>query len=235
MANGEPLLEVITSSVADALAAQQGGAGRLEVIRELACGGLTPPLELVKQILAAVSIPVRVMLRQSDGYEITSDGEKETLCNAARQFSTLGIDGVVLGFVRSGLIDVRLTQEILGSAPSLKATFHHAFEEVDPVIAIRQIKKINQVDRILTQGGAGPWSTKTENLERFQKLADPEIQLIAGGGLDLWKIADLRSRTRIREFHVGRAARVNGAVDGQVTAEQVRALASAANMSRSPG
>ncbi|MBZ5592386.1 MAG: hypothetical protein LAP39_09125 [Acidobacteriia bacterium] len=66
---GVPLLEVIACSVADAVAAERGGAGRLEIVRALEAGGLTPLLSLVKEIVAAVSIPVRVMLRENPGFE----------------------------------------------------------------------------------------------------------------------------------------------------------------------
>ena len=62
------LLEVIVSSVEDALEAEQGGAGRLEVVRSLEVGGLTPSLELVRQICQRVKIPLRVMLRCAESH-----------------------------------------------------------------------------------------------------------------------------------------------------------------------
>jgi copper homeostasis protein len=227
MSNGPQVLEVIACSVADAIEAQQGGAGRLEIISEFVRGGMTPPLELVQQIIAVVSIPVRVMLRESDGYEVRREAEKDRLCEKASQFSSLRIDGVVVGFIRSERIDVEMLQEVLDCAPSLRTTFHHAFEEVDPFLAIRQLKKIKQVDRILTHGGTGSWSARIENLLRYQQQASTEIQIIVGGGLDSDKIARISNTTGIIEFHVGRAARVNGAVDGAVTAEKVKALVAA--------
>ncbi len=64
-----PILQVIACSVADAIEAQRGGAGRLEVVRAMDAGGLTPPVSRVREILAAVSIPVRVMLRENSGFE----------------------------------------------------------------------------------------------------------------------------------------------------------------------
>ena len=38
------LLEVIATSLDDALAAEDGGAGRLEIVHDLERGGLTPPV-----------------------------------------------------------------------------------------------------------------------------------------------------------------------------------------------
>jgi copper homeostasis protein len=227
MLKGTRLIEVIACSVADAIEAEQGGAGRLEIVTDFSRGGMTPPVELVEKIVAAVSIPVRVMLRESDGYEITDTDEMNRLCNAARKFSSLGIDGLVVGFLRSERIDVESTRELLACAPSLRATFHHAFEEVDPFVAIPQIKKLDQVDRILTCGGNGSWSVKIENLARYEQLAGPDVKIIAGGGLDAARIAAIAHKTSIREFHVGRAARANSAVDGEVNAARVRSLLAA--------
>ncbi|HAF21471.1 MAG TPA: hypothetical protein DCK93_00940, partial [Blastocatellia bacterium] len=104
-----PILEVIACSVADAIEAERGGASRLEIIRDFERGGLTPPLQLVRDIVAAVSVPVRVMLRESDGYTIGGEAEIERLCKSAHHLSALQIDGVVLGFLRNGEIEHHLT------------------------------------------------------------------------------------------------------------------------------
>src|SRR5262245_24544307 len=123
------VLEVIVCTVADAIEAEKGGADRLEVISHFERGGLTPSLELVRAIQAAVRLPLRIMLRESDGYQVASDDEIERLCEAAREFAALGVDGVVLGFLRDGKVDSELTRYILDSAPGLNATFHRAFDE----------------------------------------------------------------------------------------------------------
>jgi copper homeostasis protein len=47
-----PLLEVIACSADDAVAAEQGGAGGLEIVRDLELGGLTPPLSVVHQVVS---------------------------------------------------------------------------------------------------------------------------------------------------------------------------------------
>ena len=123
------ILEVIACSVADAIAAQKGGASRLEVVRELDRGGLTPSITLVRAIKEAVDVPLRVMVRESDGYAIADEVEIEKLCEAASELSNLGVDGLVMGFLMRGTIDLELTSRVLDCAPGLNATFHHAFED----------------------------------------------------------------------------------------------------------
>ena len=117
----EMILEVIACSVADAIEAEKGGAGRLEVVRSLDRGGLTPPFELVRAIKDAVDLPLRVMVRESDGYETTGETEIEKLCAAADEFSRLDVDGLVLGFLKGKSIDLDLTARVLAAAPRLKS------------------------------------------------------------------------------------------------------------------
>jgi copper homeostasis protein len=223
-----PVLEVIACSVSDAIEAQRGGADRLEIIRDLQSGGLTPPLELVQDILDAVTLPVRVMLREGHSYEVAGEVERQRLGVAARRLSALnvdGLDGLVLGFLREGEIDVQLTKWVLSCAPNLNATFHHAFEEAeDPLAAIRVLKQLKQVDRILTSGGAGEWPEKIERLSRYEEEVGPEIEILAGGGIEQQSIRMICQATGIREFHIGRAAREPASATGVIRSDRVKAL-----------
>lgn len=229
-----PVLEVIACSVSDAVEAQSGGAGRLEIVRDLARGGLTPSLELVQEILAAVELPVRVMLREGESYEVSGNSERERLCAAARALSALNVDGVVLGFLRGGEVDIQLTESILSCAPNLAATFHHAFEDAaDPVMAIQTLKRVAQVDRILTSGGSGNWIERIQRLARYKEEAGPEIEILAGGGMDQQPIRMICQATDIREFHVGRAAREPASAQGEVRATRVKELVDAIVVSNS--
>jgi len=219
------ILEVIVCSVADAIEARKGGAGRLEVVRELERGGLTPPVELVRAIKNAMDLPLRVMVRESDGYGTSGETEVEKLCAAANEFSKLDVDGLVLGFLKGTTIDLDLTARVLAAARGSKATFHHAFEDAaDQLQAIAEIKKFPQVDRILSHGGPGELDERRQRLDAYAHAATPEITIIAGGGIDSRAIALLQRTTAVREFHVGRAARREFRVDGEVQSELVRAL-----------
>lgn len=219
------VLEVIACSVADAFEAQKGGANRLEVVRDLDRGGLTPAVELVQAIKQAVNLPLRVMVRESVGYATSNHAEVDNLCAAAECFGELGVDGLVLGFLKDGAIDRELTARILACAPNLKATFHHAFEDAASQLkAVSELKRLPQVDRILSSGGSGEIPERVRRLDVYAHAAAPEITMIAGGGIDDRAIELLKRRTVIREFHVGRAARAGFQVAGAVQAELVRQL-----------
>ena len=220
----DALLEVIVTSLDDALEAEQGGAGRLEIVSHLELGGLTPNLETVQKICQHVATPVRVMLRCSESH-IPRPGEVEFLSQQAEVLATLGVDGLVLGFLSEGQIDVASTRRVLSRAPNLRATFHRAFDELPhPVPEVGRLKELRQVDRILTSGGDGPWETRAKRLENYQQVAAPEIKILVGGGLDRVGVERLRSATQLREFHIGRAVRVPGEAGGVVRAERVKEL-----------
>ena len=220
------LLEVIACSVPDAIEAEKGGANRLEIVRELQRGGLTPPLELVTQIKRAVALPLRVMLRENESYKTNSADEIDHLCRAAPHFASVGVDGLVLGFLKDGgEVDVELTQRVLACAPDVRATFHHAFEDaVDKLRALSDIKRLPQVDRILSHGGTDELERRVVRLREYDHAAAPEITILAGGGIDRNAILNIGHETNICEFHVGRAARANFDIDGDVQSSLVRAL-----------
>jgi copper homeostasis protein len=218
------LLEVIVTSLEEALEAERGGAGRLEIVSHLELGGFTPNFETVQKIFQHVAIPVRVMLRCSESHTPGLDAVR-ALSEQAEELGALAVDGLVLGFLRKDRVDVVATQRVLTGAPNLRATFHRAFDETaDPLAEIRQLKEIRQIDRILTSGGDGPWETRVKRLQTYQQTAAPEITILVGGGLDRVGIERLRSETQVHEFHTGRAVRVPGDACGLVQAERVTEL-----------
>ncbi len=220
------LLEVIACSVEDAMAAEAGGADRLEIISHYEVGGLTPPPEMVEEIAARVKLPLRVMVRESEPFEVRDEREIERLCDAARSFAEFGVDGLVLGFLQSGgkAINHDLLARVLAAAPNLKATFHRAVEELpDHQTAIVELKRHAQIDRILTSGGSGDWADKVERFAVWQRLAQPELEILVGGGTDA-EVIRLLKPAGIREFHVGKAVREEQSIDGIVLADKVRAL-----------
>ncbi len=78
------ILEVIVQTVEDARAAARGGADRLEVVRDIASGGLTPSIELVRAIAAETPLPLRVMVRENAGFEARA-GEVRTMRAAVEE------------------------------------------------------------------------------------------------------------------------------------------------------
>jgi copper homeostasis protein len=218
------LLEVIVQTVEDAGAAAAGGADRLEVVRAIRDGGLTPSLDLVRAIRSETSLPLRVMVRENAGYEM-EPGELETLRRTALELQMVGVDGIVLGYARHGVPSLDDVARVLEAVPQIRVTFHRAFDTLaDPLGAIDAISAVPQIDRILTGGGAGAPADRCERLRGYAVRAGGRARIVAGGGLDEPCFA-LLARTRyVDEVHVGRLARENGDPDAPVSLRRMQWL-----------
>ena len=217
-------IEVIVQTVDDARAATDGGADRLEVVRSMRDGGLTPPFSIVEAIKGATSLPLRVMVRENAGFETTGE-ELEELRAAAWSFTKLAVDGLVVGFAKSGELSLPEFASVIEAAPEVPVTFHRAFDSLnDQLSAIDTLRTIRRVDGILTSGGEGRAEERCARLHQFVERAGSRLSIIAGGGVDLETFELLaRSRT-VSWIHVGRAARDGKDPEGPVSVASVRRL-----------
>ena len=223
------LLEIIATSIHDAVEAARGGAHRLEIVRDLHRDGLTPSIDLVREIQREVRLPLRVMVRESDGFACGSEDERRALIDHAAAFDALGVDGIVVGWTRDGRIDEETLAQVLRAAPSVRATFHRAFDALsDPEDALRVLERYPQIDRVLTAGGSSDWPSRCATLTRYAGWATPQITVLPGGGIDGEALRALASCRCLTEAHVGRAARAGRDAGGRVSADTVRALRRAA-------
>lgn len=221
------LLEVIVCSTPDAVEAERGGAGRLEIVRDLERGGLTPPTSLVRAIRDASRLPVRVMIREQSGYGAGSGADLEQMVRYAGEMRAIGVDGLVLGFLRAGGIDTAAMHAIAAAAPGVPITFHHAFDELpDARAALSELNRWPEVDRVLSAGGVGDWTVRARRLGELSRIAGP-LTILAGGGVDEVALRILARTRGIREAHVGRAARTPAAPGRSVDRRAVAVLVAA--------
>jgi copper homeostasis protein len=230
-------LEVIACSLDDALAAQEGGADRIELVRDLASGGLTPPLDLIDDVLARVRIPVRVMVRHTISHVVSDPRDREQLVRIAEGLADRPVDGLVIGAVTDGEPDVALVRDILGASGGKRATFHRAFESLaDPIAALAQLGQVaryddasftsaERLDRILTNGGVGAWAARFSRLQEWHAACPPHLQIILGGGVTSELLSELPGVRGFDEIHLGRAVREPTTDDGRVVARKVEAMA----------
>lgn len=217
--------------MADARAAEKGGADRLEVVRDIRLGGVTPSASLVRAVAAETSLPLRVMVRENAGYG-TDAAELVAMSRAAAQFAEIGIGALVVGFARQGGLLLDELREVLHAAPTLSATFHRAFDSLsDPLSAIDALADVPQVDRILSDGidrrtdigGRDIRAHRCARLREYSDRAGERLTIVAGSGVDEGMLADIALTRCVREVHVGRAAR-DGEREGPVTAARVQRL-----------
>src|SRR5690349_11767127 len=73
------MLEVAANSVASALAAQEGGAGRVELCAALELGGITPSYAEIATARDRLAIPLYVLIRPRAGDFLYNDFECEVM------------------------------------------------------------------------------------------------------------------------------------------------------------
>lgn len=149
-------LEVIAMSVEDAVAAERGGADQLELIADLAVGGVTPSVDVVRGVKAAVDIPVYVIVRPRGGDFVYSEAEVETMVRQAAEVAEAGADAIVVGaLLANGGVDYATVTRV-AEAGGLPVTFHKAFDELPPAAmpdVLDRLAEIAGMQRILTSGG----------------------------------------------------------------------------------
>src|SRR5947209_8353798 len=132
---GRVLLEVCIESVADAKAAEAGGADRLELNSALSLGGLTPSLGTLIEVRAATRVPVVVMARPRAGGFCYDEDEFRVLRQDAELALGNGADGTAFGILTpERAIDVVRCRQLVEQIGAARCVFHRAFDfTFDPV------------------------------------------------------------------------------------------------------
>src|SRR5579863_9360677 len=124
------LLEISVESVEAAMAAERGGAQRIELCSHARLGGTTPGPELMRAVRGRVGFPIYSMVRPRGGNFYCTDSEFQAMRCDVDEAKKFGMDGVVLGLLGAdGKIDVKRTRELVEQARPLPVTFHRAFDE----------------------------------------------------------------------------------------------------------
>ncbi|MFH8289288.1 copper homeostasis protein CutC [Streptomyces sp. NPDC018059] len=205
------VLEVIALDAEDAVAAQAGGADRLELVTDMAADGLTPSRETFAAIRSSVDISLRVMLRLADGF---AAGDVEALVRRARELRAEGADEFVLGFLdEAGGPDLAAVETLVAALDGCRWTFHRAIDRAADRDALRkQLAELPGLDTYLTAGAAGGVDEGLPTLvAEAARRGEPgyEPRLLVGGGLRLEHLPRLKA-AGLDAFHIGGAARPGG-------------------------
>lgn len=198
----ELLLEVAANSVASAVAAQEGGAGRVELCSALELGGLTPSHGQIALARDRLRIPLYVLVRPRAGDFLYNDDECATMLRDIEACVGLGCDGVVIGMLDAdGNVDRRRCAELVSAAKGLGVTFHRAIDvSRDPLQALEDAIALG-CERVLSSGAQPGAPQGVVLLREMVQRAGDRISVMPGAGIDAGNIAALRAQTGAREFH----------------------------------
>ncbi|MDE2247836.1 MAG: copper homeostasis protein CutC [Pseudomonadota bacterium] len=198
----ERLLEVAANSLASALAAQEGGARRVELCTALEAGGLTPSPAQIALARERLRIPLYVLIRPRAGDFLYSDLECEVMSRDIEACAALGCDGVVLGVLDADAgVDMARCRALIAAAGRMGVTFHRAFDvSRDQHQALEDVIALG-CERVLTSGAQ---ATALDGAARIRALiaqADGRLIVMPGAGIDARNIAALATATGATELH----------------------------------
>lgn len=195
--------EVCANSVESCLAAQAGGADRVELCAGIPEGGTTPSygdIATARELLTHTRL--HVIIRPRGGDFLYTPLEQRIMLKDIENARRLGVDGVVFGCLTpEGDIDIALMKQLLEAAQGMSVTFHRAFDVCrQPKQALETLIQLG-CHRILTSGAQPTAEQGIPLLKELQAQADGRIILLSGCGVNENNIARIASETGIREFH----------------------------------
>ena len=213
MSQSHVLLEVIATTVADARFAAQAGANRLELITATGEGGLTPSVGLIEAVVAAVDIPVNVIVRPHSRSFVFDADDYAVMVRDVRATAAAGANGVVIGMLKpDGEIDREGLARAIDAADGLAITFHRAFDETrDLRYALDVLLGFDAVTNVLTSGGKPSVLQAEETIRALvRQAAGSHCTVLAGAGLTVDAVAAFVQATQVNAVHFGSGVRVGG-------------------------
>ena len=169
------------------------GAGRIELCDNLAVGGTTPSLGVIKEAIKLTreqSVGLCVMIRPRGGDFVYTDLEVQAMLTDIRAAKEIGVTCFVLGALTSDRkLDQRVMQLLLAACGEAEVVFHMAFDELAVTDQIEAIDWLSThgVARILTRAGS-PGDRLEQRFAHYHLLlaeAKGKIQILPGGGVTL--------------------------------------------------
>ena len=196
------LFEACVESTVLAIAAEKGGADRIELCADLDIGGVTPPQPMIAETRRLLTIPIHVLIRPRGGDFCYSNEEFELMKSGILFAKNAGVNGIVVGILnKDKTVDVERTKILTELARPMSVTFHRAFDETPgPHRALQDIVGMG-IERLLTSGQK-PTAEEGVSLigELVQRSAD-RLKVMPGGGVNGSNARMIIESTGVREIH----------------------------------
>ena len=179
------IVEVCAFSLESCIAAEKGGAKRIELCGSMYEGGTTPSAGLIQLAKQKVNIEIHAMIRPRGGDFCYSDDEISVMLADIAIAKQFGCEGVVLGVLQpNGEVNILQTKALVALAKPMQVTFHRAIDMTpDYSKALEDIIETG-CDRILTSGQKNTALEGLENIKNLVKHADGRIEIMVGSGVN---------------------------------------------------
>ena len=194
--------EICANSVASCIAAQDGGADRVELCAGIPEGGTTPSVGMIRCARESIGIGLNVIIRPRGGDFLYSESEIREMVYDIEAAKGLGVDGLVFGCLcPDGSVDMENMRLLMEAAGDTPVTFHRAFDHTsDPLKALEDIIELG-CERILTSGCRPTAAEGAPLLAQLVEKAGDRIIIMPGCGVNEGNIAETARLSGAREFH----------------------------------
>jgi copper homeostasis protein len=210
-------IEICAANIQSALAADAGGAHRIELCAGLETGGLTPSAGLVRAAVSQLSIPVCVLIRVREGNFHYNHTELAIMLDDIRFCREAGAAGVVVGALTDTFeLDMPALAAMKEAAGSMELVHHRAFDFVkNPEKALTQLIDLG-FHRVLSSGQKNQAWEGREALAEWIRTFGHQIQIMPGSGVRLDNLAALKAVTQAAHFHLTAKKWVEQAVSNDI-------------------
>lgn len=203
------LIEVIATTVKEALDIEKSGADRIELVSGIIEGGLTPSISLIKAVCEKVTIPVNVMVRPHSKSFIYDSHDLEVIYNDILQIKNTKANGIVFGCLNDDKsINIEVLKKVISLKGDLDLTFHRAIDVTTDIVKEFSNLLNYDITTILTSAGVDNVTTNVDLLNNLHNLASQKnITVLAGSGINLDNVYDFCQEADVTEMHIGSAAK----------------------------
>ncbi|MDR1680180.1 MAG: copper homeostasis protein CutC [Prevotellaceae bacterium] len=228
--NDKRQLEICTYSVAGCIAAQRGGATRVELCAGRHEGGTTPSYGTIISARKYIDIDLHVMICPRGGNFVYTRQELQVMSDDIQLAKQCGVNGIVIGCLTAeGDVDMNACRQLIREASQMSVTFHRAFDECrEPEKALKDIIALG-CHRLLTSGQR---PAAEEGIPLLRELVEqakdkngyPRIIVMPGSGITPGNIAEIARMTGAQEFHTSARATPEGDAHADIIAQCIREL-----------
>jgi len=196
------VLEICAGSIKSALAAQAGGADRIELCDNMLVGGTTPSYGMISICKKLIHIPVFPIIRPRGGDFVYSDEEFEAMKEDIICCKNLGCEGVVFGILNpDASIDIERCAELISLARPMQVSFHRAFDRCNNLQkSLEDIISLGY-ERLLTSGAELQAIDAVQKIRSLVIQSADRISIMPGSGITEKNIVQILNETGAKEFH----------------------------------
>lgn len=197
------LVEACVDTVDSSIAAERGGAGRLELCAALGDAGTTPSAGMIRAVKSRVRIPVVVIIRPRGGGFVYTDTEMDVMRRDIDVARECGADGIAIGLLTPAAgMDVAQMKDLVARAGDMPVTCHRAFDLTSNLNDSLEALVEAGVTRVLTSGGVQTALQGADVIAALRENAGDRIQIMAGGGIREDNVAEVVRLSGVSEVHV---------------------------------